>query len=169
VGDLGCAMNQIIKWVGKQWACADEAAVPHSYLHRLLMSTKIAFSSNRGGNWEIYVMHADGSNPTNLTNHPNDDRDPAWSPVGSRIAFSSYRDGNSEIYVMHADGSDPTNLTNHSKGDYGPAWSPDGSKIAFTSERAWDGPYDIWVMHADGSDPTNLTNNPSGHDHKPAW
>ncbi len=45
-----------------------------------LAQGKIAFDSDRDGNWEIYVMDADGSNPTNLTNNPAEDHFPAWSP-----------------------------------------------------------------------------------------
>jgi hypothetical protein len=41
---------------------------------------KIAFLTNRDGNFEIYVMNVDGSNPVRLTNHPAHDFDPAWSP-----------------------------------------------------------------------------------------
>ncbi len=41
----------------------------------------IAFNSDRDGNAEIYVMNADGSNQTNLTNNPADDSLPSWSPV----------------------------------------------------------------------------------------
>ena len=59
---------------------------------------KIAFSSNRDGNREVYVMSADGSNQINLTNSPNDDNNPSWSPDGTRIAFISNRDGNNEVY-----------------------------------------------------------------------
>ena len=40
---------------------------------------KIVFASNRDGNWEIYVMNADGSNQVNLTNNPTADRYPTWS------------------------------------------------------------------------------------------
>ncbi len=42
--------------------------------------TKIAFNSDRDGNSEIYVMNADGSNPTRLTNNPDSDSNPSWSP-----------------------------------------------------------------------------------------
>src|SRR3990172_1844040 len=118
---------------------------------------KIAFASERDGNYEIYVMDADGSNPTNLTNDGATDGGPAWSPDGGKIAFTSERDGNYEIYVMDADGSNPTNLTNNSAWDSEPAWSPDGSKIAFESYR--DNNREIYVMNADGTAQTNLTNN----------
>ena len=110
--------------------------------------TKIAFTSNRDGNFEIYVMHADGSGATRLTNNPAFDFSPAWSPNGTKIAFASERDGNDEIYVMNANGSGVTRLTNNSAFDADPAWSPDGTTIAFVSERA--GNDEIYVMNANG-------------------
>ncbi len=85
---------------------------------------QIAFVSRRDGNSEIYVMNADGSGQTNLTNNPASDTFPAWSPDGSRIAFTSDRDGNQEIYVMNADGSGQTPLTNNPETDNSPVWSP---------------------------------------------
>ncbi len=74
-------------------------------------SGKIAFTSDRDGNWEIYAMNADGSGQTNLTGNTATDFLPGWSPDGSRVAFASNRDVNFEIYVMNADGSGQTNLT----------------------------------------------------------
>src|SRR3989442_7570494 len=65
---------------------------------------KIAFGSDRDGNPEIYVMNADGSGVTRLTNNPATDFQLAWSPDGTKIAFRTDRDGNWEIYVMNADG-----------------------------------------------------------------
>ena len=96
---------------------------------------QIAFTSERDGNWEIYVMNADGTGERRLTSSAGDDMLPVWSPDGSRIAFTSTRDGNGEVYVMNADGSDQTNLTNHPGADGGPRWSPDGTRIAFTTDR----------------------------------
>ena len=130
---------------------------------------KIAFTSDRDGNPEIYVMNADGSGVTRLTNNPAADDEPAWSPDGTKIAFSSNRDGNIEVYVMNADGSGQTNLTNNPALDGAPAWSPDGTKIAFWSNRDDAGDSEIYVMNADGSGPTRLTNNPASLDGGPAW
>ena len=142
---------------------------------------QIAFSSNRDGNWEIYVMDADGENQQNLTNNPSDDRDPSWSPDGKRITFFSNRDGHaidgrptSEIYVMDADGSNPQNLTNDPHDDRYPSWSPDGKRIAFASSRvAFDGKIpqslEIYVMDADGRNQQRLTDSPFFDDRHPSW
>ena len=127
---------------------------------------KIAFHSNRnfkGG--DIWVIHPDGSNPTDLTNSPSptEDIDPAWSPDGNKIAFSRYPflEGGSRIYVMDADGSNIIQLTNRPiTGDVKPFWSPDGTKIAFT-RASGSNDYALWVMNADGSNQINLTNHPS--------
>ena len=55
---------------------------------------RIAFSSDREGNWEIYVMDADGGNQQNFTNHPDGDWSPAWlntpfsvSPTGKQFTI----------------------------------------------------------------------------------
>jgi dipeptidyl aminopeptidase/acylaminoacyl peptidase len=79
--------------------------------------TKIAFASNRDGNWEIYVVNADGSGSQRLTNNPATDLRPRWSPDGTKIAFQSDRDGNQEIYSMNPDGSGQTNLTHNPADD----------------------------------------------------
>lgn len=127
---------------------------------------KIAFQTYRDGNSEIYVMNADGSGQTNLSNNSADDGVPDTSPDSSKIAFQAHRDGRPEIYVMNADGSGQTRLTDNPEGNNEPAWSPDGTKIAFTSSR--DGNQEIYVMNADGSGQTRLTNN-SAIDNTAAW
>jgi Tol biopolymer transport system component/PKD repeat protein len=121
---------------------------------------------------EIYVINADGSGETQLTNNAAsvDDVYPSWSPNGTKIAFASSReDGDQEIYVMNADGSNPTRLTNSPGGDFSPSWSPDGTKIAFVSDR--NANRDIYVMNAaDGSDVKRLTNNAASDvDDQPSW
>ena len=127
---------------------------------------RIAFDSKRDGNWEVYVMNADGTGVTRLTFNDAVDGSPSWSPDGRRIAFDSKRDGNLEIYVMNADGSGVTRLTHNPADDGYPSWSPDGRRIAFDSKR--DGNREIYVMNADRSGVTRLTYNGAA-DLTPAW
>ena len=132
---------------------------------------RIAFASDRDGDFDIYVMKAApegrGNRPVNLTDNTTPDLAPDWSPDGEMIAFSSGPAGAREIYAMGTDGSSPTNLTSDAADDSDPAWSPDGEVIAFTSDRSGDA--EIWRMAADGADPTNLTNSPNSEDLQPAW
>jgi Tol biopolymer transport system component len=72
---------------------------------------KIAFMSDRDGNREIYVMNADGTGLTRLTNDDVDDENPSWSPDGNQVAFNRRVLGHLQIFVMNADGSAPTRLT----------------------------------------------------------
>src|SRR6266850_1775364 len=68
--------------------------------------SKIAFTSNRAGKPEIYVMNVDGSNPTRLTMNSDFDEGPAWSPDGAKLAFTRYSDcidlGNGETICFDA-------------------------------------------------------------------
>lgn len=86
------------------------------------MSNRDSLDENRSE--DIYVMSADGSNLTRLTDHPERDHGPVWSPWGDRIAFVSERDGNPEIYVMNADGTDLKRLTDYPGRDGNPVWAP---------------------------------------------
>ena len=110
--------------------------------------TRIAFSSVRDGNTEIYVMDADGGNPVNLTRDDAYDRGPAWSPDGQRIAFQRSGGGGRgpQIFVMNADGSGVERLTHDPQASWGqsPAWSPDGSSIACWCGRS--GEEGIFIM-----------------------
>jgi Tol biopolymer transport system component len=141
---------------------------------------KIAFTSNRNGNNEIYVMNADGTGQTRLTKNSADDSRPTWSPDGSKIAFATYRNGNNEVYVMKSDGSGQTNCSSNRASDTRPAWSPspNGGKIAFQSDRTGD--LDVYVRNVNNATGTcsgtalNLTdmnnNDPNrAADTRPAW
>jgi Tol biopolymer transport system component len=133
-------------------------------------TSKIAFQSQRGGDWEIHVMESggfDSGDAVNLTNDGSTDEEPDWSPDGSKIAFVSDRDDvASDIYVMNADGRDVVRLTEDPGYDGDPDWSPDGTKIAFATDR--DGNDEIYVMDADGTNPTRITNNPA-NENVPDW
>ena len=65
-------------------------------------TAKIAFISNRDGNWEIYQMNPNGSRQERLTRNNAKDHSPVWSPNGEQILFVSNRDGVNDLYVMDA-------------------------------------------------------------------
>ena len=92
---------------------------------------QILFVSERDGNAEIYVMESDGSGQTRLTDDPGEDRDPSWSPDGTKLVFASDRDGDFDLYTMNLDGSGLTKIVDTEDDEAWPVWSPDGTMIAF--------------------------------------
>ena len=130
--------------------------------------TRIAFSSNLFGNWDIQVVGIDGAEQKRLTSSPAEDIFPAWSPDGSRIAFVSNRGGSHEIYVMRLDGSEPEPVTTDAKLNQfsGLSWSPDGLSIAFVSSRT--GNSDIFSISLVNGKETPLTWN-ERPDLSPSW
>ena len=127
---------------------------------------KIAFSSKRDGNWEIYVMDADGRQQTRLTTSPSQDRFPVWSPNGRQIVFGSERAGQWELWVMESDGSRLMLLTTGIVAKGPRSWSPDGAQIVFESDR--DANREIYSIRADGTRLARLTHNPA-EDYSPRW
>jgi len=92
--------------------------------------SKIVFQTVRDGQFEIYVMNADGTAQTRLTNSPPGNFAPAWSPDGTKILFTSSRDDlinlTPSLYVMNADGSKQTRLTTGSDGVWRKIPAPPG-------------------------------------------
>ncbi len=129
--------------------------------------TRIAFVGDRPGpngspadtgRLRLFVMGADGSGVTPLSDLPAVPDRPAWSPDGRRLTFAAEGDGNAELYVVGVDGSAPTRLTTEPGADGEPAWSPDGTTIAFASNR--DGAAQIYTVDSDGPSVRKLTTEP---------
>lgn len=139
---------------------------PHAGPAYLAGLARMAFQSNRDGNWEIYLADGSGGNTVRFTQNTVDDIKPRLNRGASRLVFVSNRDGNPEIYAANVDGSDIRRMTDSITEDTDPAWSPDSSKIAFASSR--DGQAEIYVMNADGSALRRLTNDEAA-DSQPAW
>ena len=117
----------------------------------------IAFSSNRAGNYDVFVIPVEGGKPKQLTFHSADDTALGWTPDGRNILFQSTR-GNgvfptvATLFTIPAQGG----MEESVKTDWGSAgsYSPDGARLAFTrhpavwSRKHYRGSYaaDLWVM-----------------------
>jgi hypothetical protein len=117
--------------------------------------TRIAFSSNRSGSFDIYVMDADGQNLRRLTSASGNEGDPYWTPDGERIVYTSTTGTTTQIAIMSAEGGESRQLTTASGGNHSPAVSPDGRTIAFVSAR--DGNHALYTMAIDGNNQRKLT------------
>jgi len=87
-------------------------------------SSQIIFESNRDGDWDIYIMNADGSNVHQLTFNESADEAPVFSPDGKLIAFESNIDGDWELYLMDINGKQISKLTDNQYTDWWPSWLP---------------------------------------------
>ena len=128
----------------------------------------IAFSSNRKGNNDVYVIPATGGTPKQLTFHSAEDNVVGWSPDGKKIIFTSSRGkgafpGITTLFEISADGGMERPIPT----DWGSSasYSPDGSKLAFTrhpgvwSRKHYRGSYavDLWLMDVNAKEFTKLS------------
>ena len=131
----------------------------------------IVFDSTRDGNYEIYIMRADGSGQKRLTQNPWQDLFPIFSADSKRIFFNSNREGwapeprRSQIYSMAIDGSDVINLTrmsydwldpNKAAANHMEPFRLGTERIGFLSDRG-NGWHEIYSMDANGDNISRLT------------
>lgn len=142
---------------------------------------RIAFTSVRDGDMEIYSMNADGSDTRRLTTRQGPDGGPFFSPDGSKIVFRGreipdgpeyddykrlldqglWRPTQLEVFVMNADGSDLHAVTDLASASFAPFWHPDGERIIFSSN--WHDPdgrnFDLFMIDANGNGLEQITFN----------
>ncbi|HZB77680.1 MAG TPA: plastocyanin/azurin family copper-binding protein [Solirubrobacteraceae bacterium] len=139
-------------------------------------SFKIAFSSDRTGNGDIYVMDFDGSNVRRLTSDAAGERHPTWSPDGRQIAFASDKTGKSRLMIMDVDPDGSGEGTNaralgpdfETGAQTEPDWSPVDDKIAYTQLRGTPPDPDPEVFDIGANTFTPLTGS-TASDLAPTW
>jgi Tol biopolymer transport system component len=138
--------------------------------------SKIAFHSNRTGTYEIFVMNADGTDQTKVTQCAIEGAkcaSPSWSPVAGHNRIVFRYDGSllgSEFSAIRIIKSDGTGLTTAflTPGLTNPVWSPDATRIAFSSLHGARTIPDIFTIAADGTDLRQVTQG-NKRDLYPAW
>lgn len=116
--------------------------------------TKILFSSNRGGNLDLWIFDAASESLTQLTDDTANDWDPAFMPDGSRIIWSSDRSGNLEIWIASLDGGGARQVTRDGVDAENPTASSDGEWIIYSTSNPKH--VGLWKIRQDGSDATRL-------------
>ena len=126
----------------------------------------ISFTSNRRGNYDIYMIDRHGENLQRLIGGSADEVHARWSPNGRFLAYASNENAAFyDIYVMDMRNKRRWQLTNHPANDTTPTWSPDGQWVAFVSNR--NGEYRIYRTDIEGEKLSQLTK--GGEDCCPSW
>ncbi len=120
----------------------------------------LAYASDRSGDGylDIYLQQVGGGEPLRLTHGPRDNREPTFSPDGTRIAFRSEQDD--AVYLVSTLGGSARRLA---KGAHRPQFSPDGKLIAYSSAGEIGGPSlsipgqdRLYVVSSDGGAPKQI-------------
>jgi Tol biopolymer transport system component len=118
---------------------------------------RLAFTSLREGNAEVYTVDSDGGNLLNVSRSRGYDAEPDWSPDGTRLAFASSRGGKAQIHSVGADGREVRLLGGGADQANHPDWSPDGTAITYMGRSLCPG-LGIYVLSASGGQERRLTN-----------
>ena len=110
-----------------------EATAPRRLVVSYFDGSRLAFSSSRTGQRNIWWTQPDLTRPVALTSGAAHDEWPAYSPDGSQVAFVSDRDGRRGIWIVAADGGTPRFVAAAEVLNGGISWSPDGKRLVYSA------------------------------------
>jgi eukaryotic-like serine/threonine-protein kinase len=151
-------------WVDAEQITWDEALA--NYMAISPDGERLAFSSDRSGNPDVWILRMEGKELDRLTSTARPEGSLDWSSDGSSVAYAAEEDGNRELFTMPIGGGRVTRITRAAGDDLWPVWSPDGRGIAFYSDRT--GNMDVWTVDAQGGNLRQLTT-AAGYEGRPAW
>ena len=111
-----------------------------------IFMTRIAFASNRTGNWEIWLMDWDGANQTQITNHGVISILPSWAPDNERMVYTSWLKGTSDMWIINRRGGGRIRLHTGLNLNTSATFSPVNNDIAFVGSTR--GNPDIYLISA---------------------
>ena len=135
--------------------------------------TRIVFQSNRGLEFDIFIMDADGGNVRNLTGLAGDDRFAAWTPDGATVVWTHFDETtlSFDLYSMPAAGGATAVVVATPFNELAPSISPDGRFVVYQTDRA--PPFGLYVAPLSGSAagrPLRATDAATGSsDLTPSW
>ncbi len=126
---------------------------------RSVFSTRIAYITKAGTNFNLWVADADGENPQSALNSTEPIISPAWSPNGMQLAYVSFESRKPVVYVHEVATGKRRLVANFRGSNSAPAWSPDGKSLAVTLSR--EGGSQLFMMDASGGEPRRLAQSSS--------
>lgn len=124
---------------GGEWDDLEPAVSPDG--------TRLAFRSNRDGQWDLYLINLENLSLTRLTDTVSIEAQPAWSSDGQWLCYEMYDGSDYEIWLAAIDNLEVYQLTDHPAADIRPVWDPARRQIYFLSNRLGD--YDLYVARLD--------------------
>ena len=119
-----------------------------------IFSTRIAYVTKNGRNFNLWVADADGENAQSALNSGEPIISPAWAPNGTQLAYVSFESRKPVIFVHDVASGKRRLVANFKGSNSAPAWSPDGKNLAVTLSR--DGGSQLFLMDAKGGEPKRL-------------
>lgn len=160
---FGPDSSTITRFTADNWDDTDPALSPDG--------TQLAFSSNRSGYWEIYLLDLRTEALTQLTHSNAYDGAPSWSPDGQFIVYQTLDGDHLDLVVQSTvdAGAAPIQLTLNTGDNFDPDWSTDGHTVVFISNRS--GSDQVWTADLQSAEDRfhQITNDSEAQYQTPRW